>query len=303
MTPREVRRSRTPMRRISDPSRLGPVRDTGLTVSSNRSGRRIRRRGPMPFVAILGAVLIVGIMLVSAAANRSPEPADAGAADNAAVASASPEAEPLRVPTPAFATYRSLNLRMPVDPCDVTVIAFHQASGDKAFHMESLTPDADMEAAAKVKAVATGASAETGDAVQTIWQGEVLRLWRSNRSGMPDTAADIGADPGSDVYSPVTGTVLQVRAYKLYDKYDDYEIHIKPDGWPEIDVVLIHVDDVSIAVGDRVVGGATRIACVRKMSDKIDIQLGGYTKNGGDHVHMQLNEAAVPGKPNELDGS
>ena len=53
--------------------------------------------------------------------------------------------------------------------------------------------------------------------------------------------------------------------------------------------MLIHVDDVRVTQGDRVVAGVTRIAAVRKMSDRVNLQLGGYTTNGGDHVHMQLN--------------
>jgi len=248
-------------------------------------------------------VLGIGVaLLASAAGNRAATQAPASAQDGSVVATVTP-AEPLREPTQVFATYRSLNLRLPVDPSYITALAFHQASGDKALHMDSLAPDADMTQAAKVKAVATGASAETAGAIEAIWQGSVLRLWRSNRRGMPDTAADIGADPGTDVYAPVSGTVVQIRAYKLYDKYPDYEIHITPDGWPEVDLVMLHVDDLTIAVGDRVVGGASRIACVRKMSDKIDIQLGGYTGNGGDHVHVQLNRVDVPGKLEPSDGS
>jgi hypothetical protein len=58
-----------------------------------------------------------------------------------------------------------------------------------------------------------------------------------------------------------------------------------------------------VKVGERVAGGVSRIACVREMSDKIALQLGGYTKNGGDHVHLQLNRVEVPGKLERLTGS
>jgi hypothetical protein len=39
------------------------------------------------------------------------------------------------------------------------------------------------------------------------------------------------------------------------------------------------------------------------MSDKIDIQLGGYTSNGGDHVHLQINHIQVPGELEQAGGS
>ncbi len=309
MTPREPRiRERAPLRRISTPSRLGPVRDTGLTIGGGRR-RGSRKRNLGPVFAIIGVLAIAVALLASAAGSRAARMTEPNPGELVAAASTetSVPVEPLRDPTPIFATYRSLNLRLPIDPGDVTALAFHQASGKETLAMDSLAPDADMAQAAKLKAVPANQpaseSAEPVTATQTIWQGSVLRLWRSNRTGAPNTAADVGADPGSIVYSPVTGTVLQVRAYNLYNKYPDYEIHIKPDGWPEVDVVLIHVDDVSVTAGDRVTGGASRIACVRKMSDKIDIQLGGYTKNGGDHVHVQLNRVAVPGKLEQLTGS
>jgi len=215
-------------------------------------------------------------------------------------------AEPERDPTPHFARYDDLILHLPVDPNELTAVAFHQASGELALHMTSLAPDADMELAAELKAVppvqGTFLTDPDADDSDTTWQGCVLRLWRSGRTGMPDTAVDCGADPGTAVWSPVTGTVVRVKAYQLYDKYDDYEIHIRPDGSDDIDVVLIHVDDLRVAEGDRVKAGVTRIASVRMMSDRLNLQLGGYTANGGDHVHMQLN-AIEDGTLSGTDGS
>jgi hypothetical protein len=105
------------------------------------------------------------------------------------------------------------------------------------------------------------------------------------------------------VFAPVSGTVLQVKPYKLYNKYDDFEIHIQPDGWPGIDVVLIHVADPLVTAGQRVDGGVTQLAIVRRMSDKVELQLGGYTGNGGDHVHLQLNAVDDPNVLEEVGDS
>ncbi len=213
-------------------------------------------------------------------------------------------AEPAREPTPCFACLGELDLHLPIDPDDVTAVAFHQASGVAAQSMTSLVPDADMEAAVEIQGVPPLDQAQAADLGESdLWVGCVLRMWRSNRTGTPDTAADCGALPGSAVFSPVSGTVVEVKAYKLYDKYDDYEIHIRPDGFDDIDLVLIHVDDVLVSEGDIVTGGVTQLACVRKMSDKVDLQLGGYTANGGDHVHMQLNAVASDDSSTGADGS
>ncbi len=96
------------------------------------------------------------------------------------------------------------------------------------------------------------------------------------------------------MFSPVTGTVVKVKKYLLYGKWDDYELHIRPDGYPDLDIVMIHVTDVSAKPGDRVQAGETRIAAVRKVSDKFYVQLSSYTKGGGNHVHLQVNDATDP---------
>jgi len=261
----------------------------------------------LPAFAVMAVLGVMALLLAASAVRRQPTVSMGAEPTMTASAAPTDTGVPLRNPTPSFATYRSLTLRLPIDPGDVTVLAFHQASGKEALHMTSLVRDADMTLAATNKAVPastlTSTSTAASSTVETIWSGTALRLWRSNRSGEPDTAVDVGAEPGTDVYAPVTGTVVQVREYSLYNKFPDYEIHIHPDGWSDIDVVLIHVDDLSVTVGQRVAGGISRLAAVRRMSDKIDLQLGGYTKNGGDHVHLQLNKIEVPGRLERLGGS
>jgi hypothetical protein len=121
-------------------------------------------------------------------------------------------------------------------------------------------------------------------------------LWRSARSGKPNTAADVGAPPGTPVVAPVDGTVVYVRTYKLYGKYDDYEVHISPKDGSPIDVVLIHISDVCVKAGDRVEAGITQVACVRRLSRLMTMQLAQYTADGGDHTHLQINRLAGPGR-------
>jgi len=276
--------------------------DRPITLRPRRF-RRARRSVPV------GAYGIAGVALVLAAAAtglltgaRAVIPASLDERPLAKTAASA--SGPLRDPTPLLARHGDLYLRLPVDPAAVTQVAFHQASGDKAVRLEALVPDASVKAAAALRGVVPPAATAAADAEEaaTIWNGTVIRLWRSNRRGAPDTAIDCGANPGTDVYAPLSGVVAAIRPYKLYGRYDDYEIHIRPDGRDDLDLVLIHVDDVSVTVGDRVEGGVTRIACVRKMSDKTDLQLAAYTRNGGDHVHVQLNRAEFSEPPSALDG-
>lgn len=219
----------------------------------------------------------------------------------ATAATSEPAEEPEREPTPLIAVEGGTQIHLAIDPSELTAIAFHQASGDYALHMTSLVPDADMATANEIK----GMPPVPEDAVfgEGVWHGCVLRLWRSNRGGQPDSALDMGAAPGTAVWSPISGTVIEVRPYLLYDKYEDFEIHIQPTGRDDVDAVLIHVQDVKVKAGDSVKGGVTQIGSVRQMSDKMDIQLGGYTTNGGDHTHFQLNRYPAEGAPATTGGS
>jgi len=206
-------------------------------------------------------------------------------------------------PTPLFASYRSLHLYLPVPNQSLTEIAYHQASGDKALHLESLLPDADMTRAAENHGTGRKTSDTEDSPGPDLLAGEVLRMWRSNRTGPPDNAVDVGAQPGTYVFAPVTGKVVAVRPYKLYGQHDDYEVHIQPNGWDDVDLVLIHVEDVCVQEGDEVIGGCTKIAEVRRLSDKVVPQIAAYTADGGDHVHVQLNKVEIPGKLEMVGGS
>jgi murein DD-endopeptidase MepM/ murein hydrolase activator NlpD len=225
-----------------------------------------------------------------------------------------PEGSNLGPATPYFASFEDIRLCLPVRPADLTILAFHQAAKPEARHMAMLVPETEavklcatptVEAQAGTAAAgqpaATGAGdasaaastpsrGTTGDGIREdgVWEGAAICLYRSNRYGPADSAADVGAPPGSPVYAPLDGKVIEIKPYQLYGRYDDVEIHIQPEGRPDLDLVLIHVADPLVEVGDEVVAGKTRVASVRKLSDQMSLQLAEYTP-GGDHVHMQLN--------------
>jgi hypothetical protein len=195
-------------------------------------------------------------------------------------------------PTPILASRGNVILRLPVAVDDLTEVGFHQASYDYALSMETPLPDADMESVKAKKSSARDKSLQQAgpDAVLT---GSVLRMWR-DRPGKPDSALDVGAAPGSTVFAPVEGTVVLVKPYDLYGKYPDVQIHVRPDANAKIDCVLIHVADPVVKAGDHVSAGVTPIGAVRKLADRMNMQLGHYTPEGGNHVHVQLNDLNDP---------
>lgn len=297
---------RAPMR-----SGLGPVRDAGLALGDGRRARdRARRRRVhqqrlvAAFVIFSFAILLVtgfrSAYTVSAKKARQKMAAQASAASGGlgykpAFAQDKPESRwTMRAQaTPVFASWKNVELRLPVPPAELTEIGFHQAARTYALHMKTKLPTADLsEAKHKGTGRAPGKALNTDGTLNV----SVLRMWRS-RPGKPDSAVDVGAVAGTVVYAPVSGKVIKVKKYKLYGRIDDYEIHIRPDGRSDVDVVLIHIDGVTIKPGDTVQAGLTQIGAVRKLHDKTHHQLADYMnpKQGkGDHVHIQLNNTKDP---------
>jgi len=282
--------------------RLQPARDTGLAVESRlaRERRRRTRARNRNVAATIVAVLVLGVMIAgwrySSDRKVAAKSGTAAAAPITRTGAPDPSIASIRAvnagSTPMFASYKSVQLRLPVSVKSLTEVGFHQAAYTYALHLTTPLPTAPTDASKKAKSTGRDKGAQETGPSATL-NGSVLRMWRS-RPGKPDSAVDVGADAGQPVFAPVSGTVVKVKRYSLYGKYPDYELHIQPTNHPEIDVVMIHIDDVAVKPGDAVEAGVTRIAVVRHLSHQIHHQLGDYTANGGDHVHLQLNNASDP---------
>lgn len=260
-------------------------------AARDRRRRSRRRRQRALAILVLGVGLVLGAWVIAKGTSAVLPQRGGSASGNgtdARAMSMARAAERKKDPTPVFAAYGGIEFRVPV-PCDDLVdIAFHQASYSYARHLKTQLPTWATDDAANKKG--TGRTVATNVADAQGWlTGYVLRLWR-NRPGSPDSAADVGAPAGSPVLAPVTGTVLLVKRYKLYEKYDDVQIHIRPEGHSDLDVVLIHIIDPTVEVGDLVTGGVTPIGAVRRLSNRMHLQLSDFVPGDGDHTHMQLNK-------------
>jgi murein DD-endopeptidase MepM/ murein hydrolase activator NlpD len=287
-----------------EPMRLGQVRDAGFTLDDSRRQRaravrtRVRRQR---FVALVVVAVFLGFVAIGAASmvrnavrigerRATPSKSAAVAAGRADLGGGATAL--VAQPTPTFATFKRLQLHLPVSASALTELGFHQASFTYAFPVETWLKDADLaKAGDKHGTGRSDAGAVTDD---NKLAGYVLRLWRTGRPGKPNTAVDVGALAGSPVFSPVDGVVLKVKPYKLYGKYNDYQVHIGPDGYSTVDVVLIHLTNPTVKQGDRVVAGVTQVGQVRRLSNLMTLELGSYTADAGDHTHLQLNNIKNP---------
>ena len=194
---------------------------------------------------------------------------------------------------PLVAQCSGISLASPIAPADLTGILFHQASYEYALPLTTELPAADIEAIGRDNPARVNNEQLEGEWVDA----EAMHIWRTSDATEMDTSIDIGAPAGTTLRAPVTGEVVLVKDYLLYDEVPDVEIHIQPDGRPDLDVVLIHTEGPLVKIGDHVEAGITDISHVRDIATPlVDVQLYFYTAGDdpGNHTHVQVNNANYP---------
>lgn len=144
-----------------------------------------------------------------------------------------------------IAVYDGLRLLEPTD--EALAIGFHEAGGTHP----AMKP---------VGRMLQNENPATTDKVATRSYPDIRVLPSRGRGGPATSAIDVALAPGEDVRAPVTGTVTGVHHYALYGEHEDVFIEITPKKRPDLRVLVYHVEDVAVAVGDTVKAGKTVIA-------------------------------------------
>lgn len=281
------------------------------TPSSHRSSSSKLPNISPKIIAIIVAIFVIVILVSLFNSCGQQGDADAGQTQGAT----SSVAKQASLPTPIMSESSGITMHSAVAMEDLTEILIHNAS--YAYANEITTQLKEAKNTDIIAAHGTGRVASeqpTGDKWMT---GEFIRCFREGNAGPIMSAIDCGGPVGATVYAPVTGEVILVKQYKLYNEIDDYRIHIRPEGRPDLDVVLIHLTDVTVKAGDKVTAGVTPMAKIRDIFQYLDesLQLKNYTaeNDNGNHTHIQVNNAnhpeytaldelkpqsATPGEPN-----
>ena len=244
----------------------------GVAAAENAPDVPVQRPGDEitalqgPFVSVAD-VLEETLAQVRAAAVDPPAPASPPAQP-------APSPAPSPTPTPqVFAHVAGVTL---VDPTpDVLLRGFHEANR----HQLTLEPAGH----AAIDDRGTTPPAPTPGPAYAI-------LASRGRSGTPTSAIDLAVHPGEAIASVVTGTVVQANHYMLYGKVDDEIVVIQPDDNPDIRVLMLHIRDVQVAPGDRVVAGTTVVAGHAHQlpfASQVDRHVPGHPP----HVHVQVQPA------------
>jgi hypothetical protein len=233
-----------------------------------REARRARR---FALLLLLAAVLLLAVLLT--AFGGSPRTSTPALGLDPAAESAQTKPFPQ-----ILALHGTVRLQMPVAQAKRTAIGYHAAS-DGALALAPLGHQGNEGVLDRVFHKIFG-----GGGGQPTW----YRL-----SGGSTSALDVGAAPGTDVWSPVDGTVIGITPYVVAGHRFGSRIDIQPQSAPSLIVSVTQVRaDPALTVGSNVVSGATRIGVVVDLSRVERQALARYTNDAGNHVSVEVRPAA-----------
>lgn len=106
-------------------------------------------------------------------------------------------------------------------------------------------------------------------------------------------AIDIVTEPNTAITAPVAGTVARAGNYTLYCRYADGYVVINPDDRPELEVKILHIQNVAVRAGQRVEVG-DRLAS-SATSFPFRSQIDALTAEPSwPHVHIEVVDPTVP---------
>lgn len=180
----------------------------------------------------------------------------------------------------------SLRLQLPIDQSRMTKIGYHSA-GAGALSLEPVGRQANEGVFARVARRLFGESESS------------LTYYKLGGGGTAEMGAlDVGAPPGTDVYSPVDGTVVGITPYVVSGKKLGSRIDVQPVAAPSLVVTLTHLrPDPALSVGTAVAAARSKIGTVLDFSRVERQALARYTQDAGNHVSVEVHPAATLAVP------
>jgi hypothetical protein len=230
-------------------------------------------------LAVIAVVALVTTLLTAFGDGRRSPSVDSVLAPPTGLVAASP-------PRPQIvATASSLRLQLPVSQQSVTAIGYH-GTADGALALDPVGRQGNQGFVKRLFHRIFGGN-----------KGGVV-YYRLGGGGTPTGSLDVGAAPGTDVYAPVDGSITGLTDYTVNGRTFGVRIDIQPTNAPSLVVSLTHVRaDPSLTVGSAVVAATSKIGTVVDLSQVEREALARYTRDSGNHVSLEVHEAASLASP------
>ena len=234
-----------------------------------RAARRARR---FALLTLLAIVLVIALLLTAFGGGGSQSFQRISVTGLAASTQTQPYPQIVAVRGP-------VRLQMPIQQSRSTAIGYHSAD-DGAMTLAPLGRQANEGIVQRVFHAVFG-----GSGGHPLWY---------QLGGGATSALDVGASPGTDVYSPVDGTVVGVAPYIVAGHRFGSRIDIQPQSAPSLVVTLTQLrSDPAISVGTNVISGRTKIGAVVDLAPYERQALARFTNDAGNHVSVEVRPAAA----------
>jgi hypothetical protein len=118
-----------------------------------------------------------------------------------------------------------------------------------------------------------------------------LVYYRLDGGGSPNVL-DVGAAPGTDVFSPVDGTVVGITDFVLNGRAHGVRVDVQPASAPSLVVSLTRLrTDPALTVGMSVAAGTSKLGTVLDLSQLERQALARFTQDAGNHVSLEVHAA------------
>ena len=256
-----------------------PSRPPGQALRARAERRAAHRARRFAGLGLLACVLLVTALLTAFGSARP-------AAFQSVIA---PPARllPTGPPRPQIVAFQgSLRIQLPITQSRVTAIGYH-ASGDGALALDPVGRQGNQGLFARL--------------VHRIFGGPHggLVYYQLDGGPGPQTGSlDVGAAPGTDVYSPVDGVVVGLTEYVVNNRAFGVRVDIQPASAPSVLVSLTHLrPDPALSVGSSVAAGTSKVGSVLDLSSVERQGLARYTQDAGNHVSVEVHPAAALAVP------
>jgi len=220
-------------------------------------------------IGIVAALAIVTLILTAFGSGSSRPVA---APTVVAAAGVPPEPQVL-------ATVGNLQIKLPIAAEAGTAIGFHGAEGG-AMELSPVGRQVNEGLLARLWRRIAG-SAQKGP------------VWFQLDGGANTEVLDVGAMPGTDVYSPVDGTVASISDFVVDGRVFGSRIDVRPSASPSLIVTLSHLEpDPSLTVGSPVLASASKLGTVVDVAAVERQALAKHAGGRGNNVAIEVHPAA-----------
>jgi hypothetical protein len=228
-------------------------------------------------LAVVVGALGIATLLLTAFGDDRPAPSPQLAADSTVRITSEP-------PEPQFlATVGNLRVQSPIAQGAITAIGLHGAE-EGALVLQPVGPQANEGLLVRLWHRITGSS-----------RGGLA--WYQLESGALRTL-DVGAVAGTDVYSPVDGTVVAIADQVVSGRAVAAKVELRPSSAPSLVVSLQNVrPDPALSVGANVAAGSSKLGTVANIAAVEEQALARYAGGRGNNVSIQVYPSATLGVP------